>query len=104
MNFDTPEARRSSTRLVLCPACSSGLIYPIDIAASERRAIVSRRCPECEHRDVVATSPLAALIWCDRTRRIGDGLAALSEAIADGFSAEFALADPPAGEEPPSCW
>jgi hypothetical protein len=104
MSSDAPETRGASARLVHCPACSSGLIYPIDIAASERRAIVSRRCPECEHRDVVATSPLAALIWFDRMRRIGDGLVALSEAIADGFPAEFVLADPATGSEPPSCW
>jgi hypothetical protein len=97
MSTDRSEEARRSKRLVRCPGCSSGLIYPTDIAACEQRAIVSRRCPECEHRDVVATCPLAACMWFDQTLRIGEGLTALAEAIADGLPVDFVLADPPSG-------
>jgi hypothetical protein len=92
---------RPETRLARCPTCSSGLIYPIDIAAWGQRAVVTRRCPECQHRDTVSTCPLAALVWFARMLRIGEGLAALSEAMADGLPTEFVLADPPSAEEVP---
>jgi DNA-directed RNA polymerase subunit RPC12/RpoP len=77
--------------LVICPACSSRLIYPIDLAGWKQDAILSRRCPECEHRDVVVTARLPALLWLARTARQRDELAALCDAIADGLPLELDL-------------
>ncbi|MDX6511256.1 MAG: hypothetical protein QOE36_760 [Gaiellaceae bacterium] len=77
--------------LVICPACSSGLIFPIDLAGWKGDAVVSRRCPECEHRDVVVAARLPALLWLARTARQRDELAALCDAIADGLPLELDL-------------
>jgi hypothetical protein len=79
---------RAQNRLVICPGCSNASIYPIDIAGWGRAAIVSRRCPACEHRDVVAVSRLAAFVWFERIARERDELAALCDAIGDGLPLE----------------
>jgi hypothetical protein len=71
--------------LVRCPLCVSTLIYPIDIAGSGCRTVISRRCPECELQDMVVTDQLAASAWLDRNIRLRESLAALCEAIADGI-------------------
>ena len=78
--------------LVICPACASRLIYPIDLAGWKQGAVVSRRCPECEHRDVVAAARLPALLWLARMARQRDELAALCDAIADGLPLDLDLA------------
>jgi hypothetical protein len=91
----SPPGRKSHgahNRLAICPSCSSKLIYPIDLAGWEWDTVVSRRCPECERRDVVATARLPALLWFARNSRQRDELAALCDAIADGLPLEFDLA------------
>jgi DNA-directed RNA polymerase subunit RPC12/RpoP len=72
-------------RLARCPACSSRLIYPRDLAGSGEGVVASRRCPECEHRDVVTTTALAGLLWFDRIVRERRELEALCDALADGL-------------------
>jgi hypothetical protein len=79
---------RARNRLLICPCCSSASIYPIDLAGWARAAIVSRRCPVCEHRDVVAVSRLAAFDWFERIAREREELAALCDAIGDGLPLE----------------
>jgi hypothetical protein len=92
--------------LVRCPLCASNLIYPIDLAGGGYRTVVSRRCPECEHRDKVMTTHVAARAWFDRNTQIGLSLGALCEAIADGIPMcleDFELsrsAAPDPGDEP----
>jgi Zn ribbon nucleic-acid-binding protein len=78
-------------RLVICPLCASALIYPIDLAGWGEDTVVSRRCPECEHRDVVALSAVAAFLRFVRITRERKELAALCDAIADGLPVEFGL-------------
>jgi DNA-directed RNA polymerase subunit RPC12/RpoP len=75
--------------LVHCPRCLSRLIYAIDTAGYETEVILDRRCPECEHRDSVVTSALAAAVWYRRDTRImrellelADSLAAMAEPLA----------------------
>jgi DNA-directed RNA polymerase subunit RPC12/RpoP len=71
--------------LAVCPSCSSKLVYPTDLAGWNGEIVVSRRCPECEHRDVVVTARLPASLWLERNARQRDELAALCDAIADGL-------------------
>ena len=62
---DCPPIR--SKPLVRCCECGSGLIYPVQVQTLEDgRCVVGRRCPECEHRDVVECSANAALAWLAR--------------------------------------
>jgi len=90
----------TQNRLASCPFCSSKLIYPIDVAGWSRDTVLSRRCPECEHRDVVVTGRLPALLWLERNARQRDELAALCDAIADGLLLGVDLALPPqAGQD-----
>ena len=45
--------------LTRCPLCAGRLIYPRDLAGvggSDADVVLSRRCPECEHRDLVVTA------------------------------------------------
>jgi hypothetical protein len=72
-------------KLVRCPSCSSTLIYPIDLAGSGCRTVISRRCPECERRDMVVTAQVEAGAWLDRGARLRESLGAVSEAIAVGI-------------------
>jgi Zn ribbon nucleic-acid-binding protein len=88
----TPPPRGAQKPLARCPACSSRLIYPIDLAGWSWDTVVSRRCPECEHHDVVATARLPALLWFARNARQRDELAALCDAIADGLPLQLDLA------------
>jgi DNA-directed RNA polymerase subunit RPC12/RpoP len=79
--------------LARCPSCSSRLVYPIDLAGWNWDIVVSRRCPECEHRDVVVAGRLPASLWFARNARQRDELGALCEASADGLPLEFDLAE-----------
>jgi hypothetical protein len=57
--------------LTSCPACDSRLIYPLDAHRhADGRAVIERRCPECEHVDVVVAEIDAARRWGRRERRI----------------------------------
>ena len=59
-----PPARKPLTR---CCACGCGLAYPVAVrTGSSGRAIVTRRCPECELVDIVTCSALAAIAWLRR--------------------------------------
>jgi hypothetical protein len=71
--------------LVRCPLCLSKLIYPIDVAGSGSRTVISRRCPECELHDMVVTGQAAAGAWLVRNSQLRESLGALCEAIADGI-------------------
>jgi hypothetical protein len=61
--MDTRRARRSLTR---CPDCGSRLIYPTRARAVPGGTLVSRRCPECERRDVYLASADDADAWVRR--------------------------------------
>jgi hypothetical protein len=65
------------------------MIYPADLAACGNRVVVSRRCPECEHRDVVLSARLPAALWFERNVRERGELAALCDALADGLPIEL---------------
>jgi DNA-directed RNA polymerase subunit RPC12/RpoP len=68
--------------LVRCPCCDSRLIYTVDSAGYDAEVILDRRCPECEHRDSVVTSALAAAVWYRRDTRLLAELAELADALA----------------------
>jgi DNA-directed RNA polymerase subunit RPC12/RpoP len=68
--------------LVHCPRCASRLIYTVDTAGIDAEVILDRRCPECEHRDTVVTTALAAAVWYRRETRIGARLYALADSLA----------------------
>ncbi len=71
--------------LVRCPVCASGLIYPVTCSPWGRESLIQRRCPECEHRDVVITHRLAAAVWLRRGASAAEELDALADALADGL-------------------
>ncbi|MDP9260099.1 MAG: hypothetical protein M3Q31_26585 [Actinomycetota bacterium] len=81
--------------LVRCPVCSSELIYPVRCAAREALSIIERRCPECEYRDRVRTSRLAAELWHRRNAQFGGELAELADALANGLDPDLALPSSP---------
>jgi DNA-directed RNA polymerase subunit RPC12/RpoP len=69
--------------LVHCPRCTSRLIYTVDAAGYDAEVILNRRCPECEHRDSVVTSALAAAVWYRRDTRLMRELLELADALAE---------------------
>jgi hypothetical protein len=75
--------------LAQCPCCAGRKIYPADIAGYGGDTVVSRRCPECEHRDLVLTGPLPAMLWFARCAREREELSALCDALADGLPLEL---------------
>jgi ribosomal protein S27E len=75
--------------LVRCPVCASALIYPVTCSSWERQSLIQRRCPECEHRDVVITHRLAAAVWLRRGESAAKALNALADALADGLELGF---------------
>lgn len=77
--------------LVRCPACESSLIYPVTCSPWKRDSLIDRRCPDCEHRDVVITHRLAAAVWLRRCQTATEQLQALADALADGLEFEFEL-------------
>jgi hypothetical protein len=74
--------------LVRCPKCASGLIYPVACSTWERQRVLERRCPECEHSDVVIANRLAAAVWIRRCNDVCAELAALADALASGLTLE----------------
>ncbi len=68
--------------LVHCPRCTSRLIYIIDTAGYDTEVILHRRCPECEHRDSVVTTALAAAVWYRRDTRLLNELLELADSLA----------------------
>jgi DNA-directed RNA polymerase subunit RPC12/RpoP len=77
--------------LVRCPSCRSRLIVPTQTDECTLGVIVGRRCPECEYRDRVVTTRLAATIWARHETRVAASMLALADALADG--APLAVAD-----------
>jgi DNA-directed RNA polymerase subunit RPC12/RpoP len=73
--------------LVHCPECTSRLIYTIDTAGVDTEVILHRRCPECEHRDSVVTTALAAAAWYRRDTRLMGELQALADSLASEIAA-----------------
>lgn len=80
--------RDESKPLVRCAMCSSDLIYPLHCARRGPQRVIDRRCPECEHRDRVITSRLAAELWYRRNANSAEELEALADALADGLVLE----------------
>jgi DNA-directed RNA polymerase subunit RPC12/RpoP len=76
------EAFGASKPLVHCPQCTSRLIYAIDTAGYDAEVILNRRCPECEHRDSVVTSSIAAAVWYRRDTRLMRELMELADSLA----------------------
>jgi DNA-directed RNA polymerase subunit RPC12/RpoP len=76
------EAFGASKPLVHCPNCASRLIYAIDTAGYDAEVILNRRCPECEHRDSVVTSAIAAAVWYRRDTRFMRELMELADSLA----------------------
>jgi DNA-directed RNA polymerase subunit RPC12/RpoP len=70
-----------SKPLVHCPRCSSRLIYAVDTAGYDAEVILNRRCPECEHRDSVVTSAIAAAVWYRRDTRLMRELMELADSL-----------------------
>jgi transcriptional regulator NrdR family protein len=68
--------------LVYCPRCLSRLIYAIDAAGYDYEVILNRRCPECEHRDSVVTTAIAAAVWYRRDTRHMYELQQLADSMA----------------------
>jgi ribosomal protein S27E len=95
------EAPRSSRRsLGHCPRCGSSLVQ---LSGGDdgllRRvgvALLDRRCPECEHRDSVATTALEAA----RSYRVDTRRILALQALADSIAAATPL-PPIACVEPP---
>jgi hypothetical protein len=79
-------SRRRSKPLVQCAVCSSYLIYPLHCSRHGAQRVIDRRCPECENRDRVVTSRLAAELWYRRNAFIAEELEALADALADGLA------------------
>jgi transcriptional regulator NrdR family protein len=60
-----------SKPLTSCPICDSRLIYPVDARRHpEGGAVIERRCPECEHSDIVVAGLEAARRWGRREQRV----------------------------------
>jgi hypothetical protein len=94
-DFEAPRATRRS--LGHCPHCGSRLIQLSESSRARRVAgrpavddmlrlvgiaLLDRHCPECEHRDSVATTTLAAAVsYREDTRRLA-ALQALADSIA----------------------
>lgn len=71
--------------LVRCPLCAGGLIYPTYWSIHDGVALLERHCPECEHRDCVRTSRLAAELWLGRLARHAEDLSVLADALSNGL-------------------
>ena len=97
MQADRLEGFGERKPLVHCPCCLSRLIYTIDTAGYDAEVILSRRCPECEHRDAVVTSALAAAVWYRRDTRIMRELQVLADSLADDAPIPVAQAADPLG-------
>jgi ribosomal protein S27E len=78
-----PDCRLSPEQaLVRCPACGSGLIYPLARRGDGRYAEIECRCPDCEETTVMVTSALVAVVWERRNARAAAALTRLAESIA----------------------
>jgi DNA-directed RNA polymerase subunit RPC12/RpoP len=80
------EALEDRKPLVHCPRCTSRLIYTVDAAGYDSEVILDRRCPECEHRDSVVTTAIAAAVWYRRETRLMHELLMLADAMAAATS------------------
>ncbi len=69
------------TGLFRCPHCASRLIHTTDAAGYDGDMIVSRRCPDCEHRDSIVTAAPVAAALRRRDHRIHVQLGAVADAL-----------------------
>jgi hypothetical protein len=67
--------------LLRCPQCASRLIHTTDAAGYDRDVIVSRRCPDCQHRDSIVTAAPVAAALQRRDHRIHARLVAVADAL-----------------------
>jgi hypothetical protein len=72
-----------SEPIVHCPLCGSGLIYPVGCCHDGQATEIECRCPECEHTEVMLTSPIVAAVWRLRDARIAEAMSALADVLAD---------------------
>ena len=71
--------------LTHCRDCGCALLYPVTVETGfEGRAIVTRRCPECEVVDVVSCDAIAVIIWLRREAEIRADLLASLDAGGTG--------------------
>jgi hypothetical protein len=63
--------------------CGSGLIYPTACSEEEGSAVIECRCPECERREVMVTSPLVAALWRHREARAADAMHRLADTLEE---------------------
>ncbi len=82
------DSRPGSKPLVRCAVCSSDLIYPLHCERHGEQCVIDRRCPECESRDRVVTSQLAAELWYRRNAYVAEELDALADGLAHGLGLE----------------
>jgi hypothetical protein len=76
--------------LVRCPQCESNLMVPVDATGgSGDEVVIERHCPECDHRDRVVTTPLAAIVWARHEARVAGGMRTLADALANGAPIEM---------------
>jgi hypothetical protein len=75
-------------QLLRCPCCGSRLIYPRDASGASGFVVFDRRCPECEYRDSVVVSALAADVWAHHQQRIRAELVGLADELACGRATE----------------
>jgi hypothetical protein len=68
---------------VHCPRCASRFMFTVSTVAYGPEVIVSRRCPECAHRDSLVTSVLRAALWYRHDSRTISGLLRLADSLRD---------------------
>jgi DNA-directed RNA polymerase subunit RPC12/RpoP len=88
---DGRDMRFADKPLVHCPHCTSRLIYVTDTAGYDAEAILHRRCPECEHRDSIVTTAVAAAVWYRRDTRLLNELRELADTLALELAAPVPL-------------
>jgi hypothetical protein len=69
--------------LTICPGCGSRLIYPTRVEYAADGARVSRRCPDCERRDVYLGDADLVDAWLRRQLSLW---VALHTELAAGFA------------------
>jgi hypothetical protein len=69
--------------LTSCPHCDSRLLLPLQtFCRADATTVVSRRCPECAHCDLVVAQADAVDAWLARQERIRARLAEYADLLA----------------------
>ena len=70
-------SRHPSKPLTRCGDCGGTLVYPVAVrTGNEGRAVITRRCPECQVVDIVTCEAVAAILWLRREAQIRTDLQA----------------------------